>query len=78
MKIDENIVCVTEEDVRVEAVKMARDQATVKHDSIYGRKHGLEAPEIHMVSGVSRSSGPPPRRRERRKASPSGGSARER
>jgi len=58
MKIDENIVGVTEEDVRTEAIKMARDQATVKHDSIYGRKHGLEAPEIHMVSGMVQKLGP--------------------
>jgi CRP-like cAMP-binding protein len=58
MKIDENIVGVTEEDVRTEAMKMARDQATVKHDSIYGRKHGLESPEIHMVSGVVQKLGP--------------------
>ena len=58
MKIEENIVCVTEEDVRAEAMKMARDQATVKHDSIYGRKHGLDSPEIHMVSGVIQRLGP--------------------
>lgn len=58
MKIEENIVGVTEEDVRAEAMKMARDQATVKHDSIYGRKHGLEAPEIHMVSGMVQKLGP--------------------
>jgi hypothetical protein len=60
MKIDENIVGVTEEDVRAEAMKMARDQATVKHDSIYGRKHGLESPEIHMVSGSVQQLGPAP------------------
>ena len=52
MKIEQNIAGVTEEDVRAEAMKMARDQATVKHDSIYGRRHGLEAPEVRMVSGM--------------------------
>jgi hypothetical protein len=58
MKIEQNIAGVTEDDVRTEAMKMARDQATVKHDSIYGRKHGLEAPEIHMVSGMIQKLGP--------------------
>jgi Cyclic nucleotide-binding domain len=52
MNIEQNIVGVTEEDVRSEAMKIARDQATVKHDSIYGRRHGLEAPEVRMVSGM--------------------------
>ena len=51
MKIEQNIAGVTEEDVRSEALKLARDQATVKHDSIYGRRHGLEAPDVRMVSG---------------------------
>lgn len=58
MKIEQNIAGVTEEDVRTEAIKMARDQAMVKHDSIYGRKHGLESPDIHMVSGMIQKLGP--------------------
>jgi hypothetical protein len=58
MKIEQNIAGVTEEDVRSEAMKMARDQATVKHDSIYGRRHGLETPEIRMVSGTIQQLGP--------------------
>jgi hypothetical protein len=53
IKIDQDIVGVTEEDVRVEAFKMARDHATMKHDSVFGRRtHGLESPEIRMVSGA--------------------------
>jgi hypothetical protein len=49
--IEQNIMGVTEDDVRSEALKNARDKAVVKHDSIYGRHHGLENPEIHMISG---------------------------
>jgi hypothetical protein len=52
IKIDQEIMGVTEEDVRGEAFKMARDQAVVKHDSVFGRRtHGLESPEIRMASG---------------------------
>ncbi len=52
IKIEHEILGVTEEDVRSEALKMAHDQATVKHDSIYGRRHDLESPDIRMVSGT--------------------------
>jgi hypothetical protein len=48
---------VTDEDVRSEAFKNARDKAVVKHDSIYGRHHGLENPDIHMISGSVQSVG---------------------
>jgi hypothetical protein len=51
LTIDDNIMGVTEDDVRTEALKMARDKAMVKHDSLYGRKHELENPEIRMVGG---------------------------
>jgi len=51
LEIDQNIMGMTEGDVRSEALKMARDQAMVKHDSIYGRRHGLENPEIRMIGG---------------------------
>ena len=50
-EIDENIMGMTESDVRWEALKMARNAAMVKHDSIYGRKHVLENPEVRMVGG---------------------------
>ncbi len=52
LKIEHEILGVTEDDVRTEALKAARDMASVKHDSIYGRRHDLYAPEIRMVSGV--------------------------
>jgi hypothetical protein len=52
IEIVENIMGVTESDVRMEALKMARDTAVVKHDSIYGRKHALENPEVRMVGGT--------------------------
>jgi hypothetical protein len=51
IEILENIMGVTESDVRWEALKMARDAACVKHDSIYGRKHVLENPEVRMAGG---------------------------
>ncbi len=52
VKIEQEIMGVTEEDVRSEAQKVARDQASVKHDSIYGRNHSLESPELRMSSGA--------------------------
>jgi hypothetical protein len=51
IEVEQNIMGVTEDDVRSEAFKNARDKAVVKHDSIYGRHHGLENPEMHMISG---------------------------
>ena len=58
IRIEQDISGVTEEDVRSEALKMARDQATIKHDSIYWRRHSLGNPEIRMVSGQIRKIGP--------------------
>ena len=53
IRIEQDIMGVTEEDVRSESLKMAKDQALVKHDSVFGRRtHGLESPEIRMVSGT--------------------------
>jgi len=57
IKIEQDISGVTEEDVRSEALKTARDQATIKHDSIYWRRHSLENPEVRMVSGQIRRIG---------------------
>jgi len=51
IEITENIMGMTESDVKWEALKMARDAAGVKHDSIYGRKHVLENPEVRMAGG---------------------------
>ena len=51
-EIEENVMGWTESDVSTEALKMARDAAVVKHDSIHGRKHALENPEVRMVGGA--------------------------
>jgi len=57
IKIEADIAGITEEDVRKEALKMARDQGILKHDSIYWRRHSMENPEVRMVSGQVRSIG---------------------
>jgi hypothetical protein len=51
-EIEENVMGWEENDVKIEALKMARDAAMVKHDSIHGRKHALENPEVRMVGGA--------------------------
>jgi CRP-like cAMP-binding protein len=51
IEIEQNIMGVTESDVELEARKTARDAALVKHDSIYGRRHVLQNPEVRRVSG---------------------------
>jgi CRP-like cAMP-binding protein len=51
IEIEQNIMGVTEADVELEARKTARDAALVKHDSIYGRRHVLQNPEVRRVSG---------------------------
>ena len=51
-EIEENIMGMTESDVAIEARKLARNMAHVKHDSLpYGRSHPLHNPDIRMVSG---------------------------
>ncbi len=57
IKIEADLAGLTEEDVRTEALKMARDQAIIKHDSIYWRRHSMENPEVRMVSGQIRRIG---------------------
>jgi hypothetical protein len=51
-EIEENVMGWEESDVRIEALKIARDAALVKHDSIHGRRHPLENPEVRMVAGA--------------------------
>ena len=51
LEIVDTIMGMTEADVGTEARKMARDMASVKHDSLHGRHHTLHKPEIRMVSG---------------------------
>lgn len=52
IEINQNIMGMTEEDVEVEARKIARDMALIKHDAMYGSKHTLTSPAIRKVSGV--------------------------
>ncbi len=59
IRIEQEVMGVTEEDVRSEALKIARDQAVVKHDSVFGRRtHGLESPEVRMAGGSIQRLGP--------------------
>jgi CRP-like cAMP-binding protein len=51
-EIDQNIMGMTEQDVELEARRLARDMAQTKHDAIFGNKHGLKNPEVRKVSGV--------------------------
>lgn len=51
ISIKENIMGATESDIDVEAWKIAKNQAFIKHDSLFGRNHPLNHPEIHKVFG---------------------------
>jgi CRP-like cAMP-binding protein len=51
MSVKENLMGATEADVDVEAWKIVKNQAYIKHDSLFGRNHPLRHPEIHKVSG---------------------------
>ena len=51
MKIDQNIMGMTESDVESEARKVARDMALIAHDAIRARQHSLHKPEIRRSSG---------------------------
>ena len=51
ISIKENLMGATESDIDVEAWKIAKNQAFIKHDSLFGRNHPLRNPEIHKVSG---------------------------
>ncbi|HTO22478.1 MAG TPA: cyclic nucleotide-binding domain-containing protein [Spirochaetia bacterium] len=57
VRIEQEVMGLTEDDVRTEALKMARDQGIIKHDSIYWRRHSMENPEVRMVSGQVRRIG---------------------
>jgi hypothetical protein len=54
MEIDQNLMGMTEWDVEIEAVNMARGMAMIKHDSLLRlRRHMLTRPEIRRVSGYT-------------------------
>jgi len=57
IEVEETIMGVTETDVRAEALRMVKDMAQVRHDSIHGRDHQLQNPEIHMVAGTIQLAG---------------------
>jgi len=60
LEIDDNIMGMTESDVETEARKVVRDMAQVKHDSLLGRQHSLQNPELHRVSGAVQLTGAGP------------------
>ena len=51
-KIKQNIMGLIERDVEVEAIKIARDMASIKHDAMYGRNHLLKSPVVRKVAGT--------------------------
>jgi hypothetical protein len=60
LEIDNNIMGMTESDVELEARKVVRDMAQVKHDSLLGRQHSLQSPELHRTSGTIQLTGAGP------------------
>ena len=60
LEIEENIMGMTESDVETEVRKVVRDMAHVKHDSLHGRQHPLQNPEIRRVSGTVQLTGAGP------------------
>lgn len=60
LEIEENIMGMTESDVETEARKVARDMAQVKHDSLLGRQHSLQNPELRRTSGTVQLTGAGP------------------
>ena len=62
-EIKQNIMGMTEQDVEIEAKRIARDMALIKHDAIHATRHTLRNPEIRKVSGSYELIGPAPRNR---------------
>jgi hypothetical protein len=50
-EIEQNIMGMTEQDVEIEAKRIARDMALIKHDAIHASRHTLRNPDIRKVSG---------------------------
>jgi hypothetical protein len=61
-EIEQNIMGMTEQDVEIEAKRIARDMALIKHDAIHATRHTLRNPDIRKVSGSYELVGPAPRR----------------
>jgi len=58
--VKQNILGATEKDVDDEAAKIALNIGRTNHDAIYGRNHGLFAPEIKKVGGKYEQMGATP------------------
>ncbi|OHD18878.1 MAG: hypothetical protein A2086_08325 [Spirochaetes bacterium GWD1_27_9] len=52
IEITQNIMGMTEEDVEIEAKKIVKDMALIKHDAMFGTKHSLSSPTIRKTSGI--------------------------
>lgn len=61
-EIEQNIMGMTEQDVEIEAKRIARDMALTKHDAIHATRHTLRSPDIRKASGSYELVGPVPRR----------------
>ena len=60
-EIKQNIMGMTEQDVEIEAKRIARDMALIKHDAIHATRHTLRNPDIRKVSGSYELIGAAPR-----------------
>ena len=60
-EVKQNIMGMTQKDVEIEAKRIARDMALIKHDAIHAARHSLRNPEIRKVSGSYELIGPAPR-----------------
>ena len=49
-EIHQNIMGMTEKDVEIEAKRIAKSMAVIKHDAIYGNKHKLKASDVASLS----------------------------
>jgi hypothetical protein len=58
ISVKENLMGMTEADVDSEAYKIAKNQAYIKHDSLYGRRHPLSNPDIDKVTARYERFGP--------------------
>jgi hypothetical protein len=63
-EITQNIMGMTQKDVEIEAKRIARDMALIKHDAIHAARHTLRNPEIRKVSGSYELIGPVSRKGE--------------
>lgn len=60
VKVDQNIMGYSEDDVENEAKKIALSIAKIKHDSLYGRNHPLHNPTVKKASVLFQAVGKTP------------------